>query len=70
MNIDVIIKRYSDNTPLYGVIKGFEPKPFGKMQRWLFLNNLDKEEFSDTNNISLFIPIDHADIIFIDYQIK
>jgi hypothetical protein len=45
MNVDVLIKKYSEKEPVYGVIIGFEPEPYNKLERWLFLNNLDKEDF-------------------------
>lgn len=70
MNVDVLIKKYSEKEPVYGVIIGFEPEPYNKLERWLFLNNLDKEDFKKTGNPNLIIPIEHSDIDGIDFQIK
>ena len=69
MNIGVIINIRNSTDPLYGVIMGFEPEPFNKMNHWLFLKNLDKEHYNKTKDSSLFIPIEHSDIISIDFQI-
>jgi hypothetical protein len=69
-NVDVVIKKHSQKEPVYGVIIGFEPKPYDKLERWLFLNNLDKEDFNKTGNPNLIIPIEHSDIDNIDFQIK
>ena len=62
MNIGVNIIRYTDSNPIPCVIIDFEPKPFGKMEQWLILKNLDKDEFGKTKDKSLLFPIPNSDI--------
>jgi hypothetical protein len=60
--------RYSQFEPLFGRMQDFEPHPFGKMERWLFLPNLNREEYEKTENKNLLIPIEHSDIASIKFQ--
>lgn len=68
MTKEIILKTRNKEL-LYGTIIGFHPEPFNKMDRWLFLQNLDKEQYHKTEDKSLLVEIYHPDIISIDYKI-
>jgi len=63
-----ITVKLQNGSILYGSIVGFTPEQFGLMQYWVFLPNLNRLKYLETNDENLLITIPHDDINCIDSQ--